>query len=269
MSHVPFLFMTSATDFYTHKLQLSWSSSTVNEPNELLDESLQPANLHSIAIPRCCNPFLAGCPFTTTPGVFHFLPIACVSVCNELRLPKETEPTTVFTHCCCRGVVHLNTVFTHCCCRGVVHLNTVFTRCCRGVVHLNTVFTRCCGVLHLNTVFTRCRRGVLHLNTVFSRCCRGVLYLNTVFTRCCGVLYLNTVFTRCCRGVVHLNTVFTRCCGVPHLITARIVHDAKRPLFSQFQKLRSGRRYKVPIAGKNVYPKKTSFIPSAISILNS
>ena len=48
--------------------------------------------------------------------------------------------------------------------------------------------------------------------------------------------------------------------------TARILDDAKSP-FSQFQKLRSGRRYKVPIARKNVY--KTSFIPSAISLLNS
>ena len=34
--------------------------------------------------------------------------------------------------------------------------------------------------------------------------------------------------------------------------TARIVDDAKYRLFSQFQKLRSGRRYKVPIARKNV-----------------
>ena len=49
--------------------------------------------------------------------------------------------------------------------------------------------------------------------------------------------------------------------------TARILDDAKHTLFSQFQKLRSGRRYKVPIARKNVY--KTSFVPSAISVLNS
>ena len=49
--------------------------------------------------------------------------------------------------------------------------------------------------------------------------------------------------------------------------TARILDDAKHPLFSQFQKLRSGRRYKVPIARKTVY--QTSFIPSAISFLNS
>ena len=55
--------------------------------------------------------------------------------------------------------------------------------------------------------------------------------------------------------------------------TARIVDDAKHPPppppppFSHFQKLRSGRRYKVPIARKNVY--KQSVIPSAISVLNS
>ena len=49
--------------------------------------------------------------------------------------------------------------------------------------------------------------------------------------------------------------------------TARILDDAKHPLFSQFQKLRSGRRYKVPIARKNV--DKKSFISSAISVLNS
>ena len=48
--------------------------------------------------------------------------------------------------------------------------------------------------------------------------------------------------------------------------TARILDDAKHPSFLS-QKLRSGRRYKVPIARKNVY--KKSFIPSAISVLNS
>ena len=41
--------------------------------------------------------------------------------------------------------------------------------------------------------------------------------------------------------------------------TARTLDDAKHPLFSQFQKLRSGRRYKVPIARENVY--KKTFIP--------
>ena len=35
--------------------------------------------------------------------------------------------------------------------------------------------------------------------------------------------------------------------------TARILDNAKHPLFSQFQKLRSGQQYKVPIARKNVY----------------
>ena len=49
--------------------------------------------------------------------------------------------------------------------------------------------------------------------------------------------------------------------------TAQILDDAKYPLFSQFQKLRSGCRYKVPIARKNVY--KKSVIPIAISVLNS
>ena len=49
--------------------------------------------------------------------------------------------------------------------------------------------------------------------------------------------------------------------------TARNLDDEKHPLFSQFLKLQSGRRYKVPIAKKNVY--KKSFIPSAISVLNS
>ena len=34
--------------------------------------------------------------------------------------------------------------------------------------------------------------------------------------------------------------------------TAQILDDAKHPLFSHFQKLRSGRQYKVPIARKNV-----------------
>ena len=37
--------------------------------------------------------------------------------------------------------------------------------------------------------------------------------------------------------------------------TARILDDAKHPLFSRFHKLRSGRRYKVPIARKNVSAK--------------
>ena len=51
--------------------------------------------------------------------------------------------------------------------------------------------------------------------------------------------------------------------------TAQILDDAKHPLFSQFQKLRSGIRYQVPTARKNVYKKIFGFIPSAISVLNS
>ena len=42
--------------------------------------------------------------------------------------------------------------------------------------------------------------------------------------------------------------------------TARILDDAKYPLFSQFLKLRSDRRYKVPIARKNVYNFYFNFI---------
>ena len=53
--------------------------------------------------------------------------------------------------------------------------------------------------------------------------------------------------------------------------TAQILDDAKHHLFSQFQKLRSGLRYQVPTARKNVYKKTkiVGFIPSAISVLNS
>ena len=47
--------------------------------------------------------------------------------------------------------------------------------------------------------------------------------------------------------------------------TARILDDTQHLLFSQFQKLRSGRRYKVPIARKNVY--KKSFIPRQVLFL--
>ena len=35
--------------------------------------------------------------------------------------------------------------------------------------------------------------------------------------------------------------------------TERILDDAKNPLFYQFLKLQSGRRYKMPMARKNVY----------------
>ena len=46
----------------------------------------------------------------------------------------------------------------------------------------------------------------------------------------------------------------------------RIVADSSHPLSSHFEPLRSGRRYRVPLA-KGVF--KESFIPNAISILNS
>lgn len=46
-----------------------------------------------------------------------------------------------------------------------------------------------------------------------------------------------------------------------------ILGDSSHPLFSQFEPLSSGRRYRVPLATKNVF--KKSFIPSAINILNS
>ena len=46
-----------------------------------------------------------------------------------------------------------------------------------------------------------------------------------------------------------------------------ILADSSHPLFSQFEPLNSGRRYRVPLATKNIF--KKSFIPSAISILNS
>ena len=46
-----------------------------------------------------------------------------------------------------------------------------------------------------------------------------------------------------------------------------ILLDKTHPLNSEFEMLPSGRRLKVPLARKNVY--KKSFVPSAISILNS
>ena len=46
-----------------------------------------------------------------------------------------------------------------------------------------------------------------------------------------------------------------------------IVSDPVHPLFTEFKKLPSGRRYRAAIATKNIY--KKSFIPSAISLLNS
>ena len=47
----------------------------------------------------------------------------------------------------------------------------------------------------------------------------------------------------------------------------QIFRDKSHPLHSRFQILHSGRRLKVPLAKKNCY--KKSFIPSAISILNT
>ena len=49
--------------------------------------------------------------------------------------------------------------------------------------------------------------------------------------------------------------------------TRSILNDSTHPLYRLFQKLPSGRRYRVPRARRNVY--KHSFIPSAISILNN
>lgn len=46
-----------------------------------------------------------------------------------------------------------------------------------------------------------------------------------------------------------------------------IVSDPVHPLFTEFRKLPSGRRYTAALATKNIY--KKSFIPSAILLLNS
>ena len=46
----------------------------------------------------------------------------------------------------------------------------------------------------------------------------------------------------------------------------KIVNDSSHPLNSNFTLLRSGRRYKVPLAKRNLH--KFSFVPSAINILN-
>ena len=47
----------------------------------------------------------------------------------------------------------------------------------------------------------------------------------------------------------------------------QISQDPTHPLHSAFQRLPSGRRYRVPFARKNTF--KHSFVPSAISILNA
>ncbi len=49
--------------------------------------------------------------------------------------------------------------------------------------------------------------------------------------------------------------------------TRVILADGSHPLFSQCELLKSGRRYRVPLANKNVF--KSSFIPNAIRIINS
>ena len=46
-----------------------------------------------------------------------------------------------------------------------------------------------------------------------------------------------------------------------------IVNDSEHPLHSHFQKLPSGRHYRVPFARKNIF--KKSFLPTAVTILNS
>ena len=47
----------------------------------------------------------------------------------------------------------------------------------------------------------------------------------------------------------------------------QIVNDRTHPLHSSFQKLPSGRRFRVPLARKNIL--KKSFVPSAVSVLNA
>ena len=46
-----------------------------------------------------------------------------------------------------------------------------------------------------------------------------------------------------------------------------IINDSDHPMYCHFQKLPSGRRYRIPFARKNLF--KKSFLPSAVSILNS
>ena len=52
-----------------------------------------------------------------------------------------------------------------------------------------------------------------------------------------------------------------------HRKALAIVADATHPLHSQFEKLHSGRRFKVPVCRKNSYRK--SFLPTAVTVLNS
>jgi hypothetical protein len=46
----------------------------------------------------------------------------------------------------------------------------------------------------------------------------------------------------------------------------KIVHDPTHPLHDAFQMLPSGRRFRVPLAKRNLY--KRSFLPTAITVLN-
>ena len=43
--------------------------------------------------------------------------------------------------------------------------------------------------------------------------------------------------------------------------------DEKHPLYKMFERMPSGRRYRTPLAKKNLY--KKSFVPSAVSLINS
>ena len=43
--------------------------------------------------------------------------------------------------------------------------------------------------------------------------------------------------------------------------------DEKHPLYKMFERMPSGRRYRTPLAKKTLY--KKSFVPSAVSLINS
>ena len=60
-----------------------------------------------------------------------------------------------------------------------------------------------------------------------------------------------------------LQDLYTKACGRK---AVKIVADPEHPLFPQFKLLKSGRRYDVPPAKKNLF--KKSFLPNAVSILN-
>ena len=52
-----------------------------------------------------------------------------------------------------------------------------------------------------------------------------------------------------------------------HRKALAITADASHPMYCQFEVLPSGRRYRLPLARKNVF--KKSFLPTAVSVLNS